>query len=136
MINNISDLNLSKEDEMPVIESKIKEKLGIELLTMKETLSAFVKDNAEQLTKELINIIPYGDYGNLLEDHADMANFLKEESSKIENWELFYLVPSDLHPELIQFVFNNSSVDEGDNLQGHVFVNKSGKIKHVFAQFA
>ena len=136
MINSISDLNLNKDDEMSIVESKIKEKLGIDVLTMKETLSTFAKDHAEQLTKDLVNIIPYGDYANLLEDNTNMANFIKEESSKLENWELFYLAPSDLHPELIEFVFNNLSVDEGDNFQGYVFVNKSGKIKHAFAQFS
>ena len=115
MINDISDLELNEEDSMEVLESKI-------------------KDNLSEVSGDFVNIIPYGDYGKLLEDKDEMCNFLLDEASKLENWKLYYLMPSDANPELIQFVFKNGSVDEGDVFEGHVFVSKSGKIRHAFTQ--
>ena len=136
MINSLSDLELTPQDDLDTIESKIKEKLGINFSFLKESLSTFVKDNAPSLAKDTLNIIPYGDYGNLLENFEEISNFLQKEACKIDNWQISYITPSDLYPELIQFVFDNSSIDEGDNFQGYVFVSKQGKVKHVFAQFS
>ena len=134
MINDISDLDLKEEDSIQVLEDKIKSKLGLSLPDMVSSLNKFIKDNLLEVCDDFVNIIPYGDYGNLIEDKESMAAFLVEEASKTDNWKLFYIVPSDSNPELIQFVFNNLSVDEGDVFQGHVFVSKSGKIRHSFTQ--
>lgn len=134
MINDISDLELNEEDSMEVLESKIKDKLGVDFDSMKNALSKFIKDNLDEVSEDFVNIIPYGDYGKLLEDKEEKCSFLLDEASKLENWKLYYLMPSDANPELIQFVFKNGSVDEGDVFEGHVFVSKSGKIRHAFTQ--
>lgn len=134
MINDIADLNLSQEDSLEVISSKLKEKLEIDLDTITQALSSFVRDNSNELANDFVNIIPYGDYGNILEDNEFMSNFLKEEASKIDNWTLYSISQSDVNPELIQFIFSNKSVDDGDVFEGHVFLSKHGKIKHVFTQ--
>lgn len=100
MINNISDLNLDPKDEMSTIEQKIKEKLDINLSTMKDALSNFVKTKSNDLAQDFINIIPYGDYSKLLEDTGAISQFLQEEACKIENWSLSYIAPSDVNPDL------------------------------------
>jgi hypothetical protein len=134
MFENFKDLNISSDDSINEVEGKIKEKLGIDFSTMKEALSSFVKEKAEELSLEFNNIAPYGDYGELLEDNEKMANFLKQEASLMKNWEISYFMQSDVNPSLLQFIFNNCSVDEGNSFQGHVFVSKSGKIRHAFAK--
>lgn len=128
------DLNISSEDTTSEVEAKIKEKLGLEFSAMKEALSTFVKEKAEELSLEFNNIAPYGDYGELLEDNEKMVNFLKEEASLTKNWEISHFMQSDVDPSLLQFIFNNSSVDDGNSFQGHVFVSKNGKIKHAFVR--
>lgn len=128
------DLNISSEDTTSEVEAKIKEKLGVEFSAMKEALSTFVKEKAEELSLEFNNIAPYGDYGELLEDNEKMVNFLKEEASLTKNWEISHFMQSDVDPSLLQFIFNNSSVDDGNSFQGHVFVSKNGKIKHAFVR--
>lgn len=134
MINDILDLELNEEDSMEILESKIKDKLGVDFDSMKNALSKFIKDNLKELSEDFINIVPYGDYGKMLEEKEEICNFLLDEVSKLENWKLYYLTPSDANPDLIQFVFKNGSVDEGDTFEGHVFVSKSGKIRHAFTQ--
>ena len=128
------DLNISSEDTTSEVEAKIKEKLGLEFSAMKEALSTFVKEKAEELSLEFNNIAPYGDYGELLEDNEKMVNFLKEEASLTKNWEISHFMQSDVDPSLLQFIFNNSSVDDGNSFQGHDFVSKNGKIKHAFVR--
>lgn len=134
MINNISDLELKNEDTLDHLDAKLKDKLGIDISTMVSLLSTFVIDKAPELAGDFINIIPYGEYDKMIEESADITKFLAEEASKPDNWSLYAITPSNVNSELIQFIFNNSSIDEGDLFQGHVFVNKSGKVRHVFTQ--
>jgi cobalamin biosynthesis Co2+ chelatase CbiK len=135
MINNIEDFNLEETDSLETMESKIQDKLGISIETIKQSLSSYLKDKAEEISEEIINIIPYGEYDQIIDDKNKMINFLKEEASKIENWKLFALTMSDVNKSLLQFILKNSAVDEGDVLEGHVLVSKSGVIRHTFVQF-
>ncbi len=134
MIKDIADLNFESSDTEEIVSSKIKEKLNIDIPAMKDCLSNFVIDNSDQLSNDFVNIIPYGDYSKFLEDADKISKFLKDEASKIENWKLIYITPSDINQDLIEFVFNNKSIDDGDIFQGHIFLNKSGKIKHAFTK--
>lgn len=134
MIEKFSELDLQPEDEMEVIEQKVKEKLGISIEEMRQALSSYVIENAEELTHEFVNMAPLGDYSKMLEDNDSMSEFLKTEAHKPEHWHLYSVRQSDANAALISFDFKNKAIDDGEIFSGFVFVSKSGKIRHAFAQ--
>jgi hypothetical protein len=134
MIEKIEDFDLKETDSVEEIDSKIKEKLGVSVPEMQEALSKYVISNAEELTLQLVNIAPLGDYSKLLEDNDSMADFLKSEANKPEHWLLNSLRLSDVNSNLLSFEFINDAIDDGDSFKGFVFVSLQGKIKHAFAQ--
>jgi hypothetical protein len=127
-------LGLTDSDTIEVVGNKIQEKLGISLFSMGEKLSQILMDKAEELTLELPNIAPLGNYGKLIEDNDGMTDFLKTEACKIEHWQLYGVRASDVNKDLISFTFANVAVDDGESLEGFVFATKTGKIKHAFVQ--
>lgn len=133
MIKDFTDLELGEEDIEETISAKLKEKMGISLDDIKLQLSEAVKENANTIVEDMVNIVPNGDYGNILFEKNDMVNFLRAEAYKPENWLLTSICPEDTK-SLIDFVFYCKSVDDGDTFCGHVLVSKSGKIRHAFAQ--
>jgi hypothetical protein len=144
MINSIDDLGLNEIlkdfDKLEVheiesrIDSALQEKLGVGLENLRNSLCESVKNRAEELALDLPNIAPYNDYGKLLEDNDSMATFLRDEASKLENWLLNSIQEYNKNENLIKFLFVNKAVDDGQVLEGIVFVNKSGVIRHAFAQ--
>lgn len=134
MVEKFEDLELHEDDKLEVIEQKIKDKLGISVDEMRQALSKYVVEKAEELTHEFVNIAPLGDYSKLLEDNDSMAEFLKTEAHKPEHWKLYSVRVSDINPSLFTFDFKNQSVDDGDIFTGFVYVSKSGVIRHAFAQ--
>ena len=137
MLEKFDDLKieeLSKEgDFIPQLSALLKEQLGIGFEEMTQSLSEWVKSHAEELTHEFVNIAPYEQYDKILEDNDSMAEFLKTEAHKPENWELHFM-GVDKKKDLLEVIFSNKAVDDGDSLRGYVFVSKSGKIRHAFAQ--
>ena len=125
---------LTEEDKVEDAARKVEEKLGISVETMKQQLSQYVIDHAEELTLELPNIAPLGDYGKLLENNDDMTQFLKEEGHKVEHWKFFSIEQSQINKSLLSFKFANLGVDDGHTLTGFVFASKTGKIRHSFAK--
>lgn len=123
-----------KDDEPENLIKKVEEKFGSPVLQMQQALSKSVSERAEELTLELPNIAPLGDYENLLENNDDMADFLKGEAGKPEHWKMMGISVNDYKKELLSFSFFNQAVDDGTTLQGFVFTSKAGKIKHAFAQ--
>jgi hypothetical protein len=144
MINSIDDLGLDEAlkdfDKLEaheiekIIDLALQEKLNIGLDNLRSSLSESVKNRAEELALDLPNIAPYNDYGKLLEDNDSMATFLREEASKPENWFFDTFQEDQTNKNLIKFLFANKAVDDGRVLEGIVFVNKSGIIRHSFAQ--
>jgi len=134
MVEKFADLGLDKADSIEEVEKKIQEMLGVSVLEMRQALSSYVLDKAEDLTHEFVNVAPMGDYGKLLEDNDSMADFFKTEAHKTEHWLLKEVAPSDVNKELITFRFANDAVDDGDIFTGFVYVSMLGKIKHAFAQ--
>lgn len=143
MIDSIEDLDLpdpygkertvSEEDYWKQIDHTLQEKLGLSLNKLKEQVCESLKNRAEEVALDLPNIAPYGDYGAMLEDNDGMSSFLKNEASKLENWQLSK-IKMDKNPNLIKFVLMCSAVDDGEVLMGLVFTNKSGEIRHSFCQ--
>jgi len=116
------------------IDKKVQEKLGIGLREMAGALCDALQRRAEEVGTDCYSIAPYGDYGKLIEDPEQIVKFLREEAAKVENWKLDFLEVKKKDDKLIEFVFINSAVDDGDVLKGFVFVGFSGNIRHAFAQ--
>jgi hypothetical protein len=141
MIDSIKDLGLDevlKEVEEGELDQKLdvllQEKLGLSLTEMKAALHDSVKNRAEELALDLPNIAPYNDYGAMLEDNDSMASFLRDEASKLENWLIYSIQEDHKNNTLLKFTFLNKAVDDGKILEGLVFTNKSGVLRHAFAQ--
>jgi hypothetical protein len=136
MIESFKELSFlfSEERAKPEeIDSILREKLGIGLSECSLALSESLRQRAEELIEDLPSVAPYGDYDKLTEDPAVIAQFLKDEAAKVENWSIdFIQVRKD--NQLMEMVFVNKAVDDGDILRGFVFVGLSGKIRHAFVQ--
>lgn len=132
MIEKFEDLEIGEEDEEDAVAIKVKDKLGLSLEEMKNALKVFLLSNADRMAEDMMNIAPYGDYGELIEDKAPMSKFLQEDVSKIENWKLNYIKSGK--DSNISFIFLSSAVDDGDVFRGFVVVSFSGKILHTFCQ--
>lgn len=141
MIDSVKDLGLDELDKEEVdekfwelLDQRLQEKLGLSLEKLKQSVCDSIKERAEEVALDLPNIAPYGDYGAMLEDNDSMTSFLKDEASKPENWILFSIAPDHKNENLLKFLLKNKAVDDGGVLQGLVFTNKSGVIRHSFCQ--
>jgi len=130
--------NLDKEGIRQLVWGKMRTKLGITNEVMQEALSNSLIARAEEITLDIPNIAPYGDYDKLIENNDEITEFLKTEAHKPNNWESYGFSCKDMLTDkaLVLFHFWNTSVDQGDTLEGTVFVSKYGKIKHVFPQYS
>jgi len=133
-MEDFKELDFKVDDTEEMVEAKLKEKLGTGLDEIKQSLTAFVIDKAEELTHQFVNIVPYGDYDKMLEDNDSMAEFLRTEASKPENWKLQWLETTTATIPMLHFCFKNTSVDDGEGFVGNVYVGLNGKVKHAFAQ--
>lgn len=134
-MESFEELDFSKLETIDQVEEFLKEKIGADFSAMRSILSASVQDKAEELTHEFTNIAPYADYEKILEDNDSMAEFLKAEAAKDENWSLSEMqIVKHAGQQMLQCIFNNKAVDDGTSLEGYVFVSKSGKIRHAFTQ--
>ena len=116
-------------DDLAKLDDYLHEKLGVRMATLTAPLETYVKDKAEELSLDIANIAPHGDYGKLLEDNESMTNFLREDASKPENWKLEMIRSEKAGQQsLLQFVFINDAIDDGTSFKGYVFINKSGKM--------
>lgn len=131
--NLLKFLDLEQYEDQESVAKKIEDKMGIAVQAMRNSLSQWVLEHAEELSLDFVNIAPLGDYEKLIEDNDGMAEFLKTEAHKPEHWLLYGIRVSDVNRALISFVFMNSAVDDGDVLKGLVFTNKTGVIRHCFA---
>ena len=134
MIESIKDLELDdldpkNDDFKSKLDEKLKEKLNISVKEMQDVLSTSLISSSADIAGELNNIIAYNDYDKIIEDENDMVEFLKNEASKPENFWLYGIQEDN---GLLKFHFINMAVDEGDVVNGFVFVSKGGKIKHYF----
>lgn len=132
-MGNFNDLNLSKTETEEQIDLEIKEKLGISLMEIKQAICFYTEIHCEELSKQFRNIAPNGNYSLLMEDESKMAVFIKEECSKVESWKLIEVKSSEKDSELLEFIFINSFVDDGESMNGYAYVGAAGKIRHAFS---
>lgn len=122
------DLKAAKTRE-EVFEILMKE-LKIPLETMQNSISEYIKSNSDNLARHFVNIAPYQNFDQLLEDHEEMNKFVADEASKPENWVIVRARPKT--NSLMEFTFDCRAVD--DPFRAYVIVGLSGKIRHTFAQ--
>lgn len=139
MIEKLSDLGLKEldradeklEDNLDVL---LQEKLGLSLSKLKESLAVFLNERAEEFALDLPNISPYNDYTKLIESYDGMVNFLKSDVTKPETWHIVAIAEDSKNKNLLKFEFKSTAVDDGESIEGLVFVSKSGVIRHSFVQ--
>ena len=134
MIESFKDLEIEASSTFEELDAKLKEKLGVCSIDMAEKLSYWLKDNAEEIASSLMTLCPFGDYSKEVTGEANVLKFLKEEAANIANWKMYYAQVSESNPSLMEFVFNCTAVNDGEELKGYAYVSKSGKIRHAFAQ--
>lgn len=131
MIEDWDELGLTEGGGTEQWSLQFQEKLGLNIETLQAAIGEWVISHSEELAKEFVNIAPNGDYSKLLEDKESMAAYLKAEASHPQHWKL---VEAKADHNLLAVMFDNQIVDEGASLRGFVYVGKSGKIRHAFAQ--
>lgn len=126
------DLDAAKENSET--DGILRKHLTIGFAECSEALAKFILERGEECLEDMINLAPYGDYNALTEDKEVMLKFLQEEAIKPENWVIQMVEVKKKGDQLIELLFFNKSVDDGDILKGFVFVGASGKIRHAFVQ--
>ena len=136
MIDSIQDLGITGAEEMNQIDDCLHDKLGISLADMTCLLQTCLQERAKEIADEFLVMMCYGDYGKILEDQSKMAHFLQHQASEPDNWKLMAIGESQdpKMPDMIEVVFANMAVDEGESVEGYVFLNYAGKVLHVFVQ--
>ena len=86
------------------------------------------------MAAEMTTLAPNGEYDKLMEEPEAILEFLRREAAKPENWVLEFVEVRKEKDQLMELVFFNKAVDDGDSLKGFVFVGLSGKIRHAFPQ--
>lgn len=133
MIENAKELNFSDVKNEEDVDKILMEKTGTGIATCKEALFKSVSTRANEIVSGVANIAPYGNYDTLLEDEGKMSEFVQTEAAKIENWHLEFVSAKE-QDKVIELMFFNKAVDEGDVMKGFVYLGFSGKVRHSFAQ--
>lgn len=134
MVEDFKDIPFDDAKGAEELEKVFKEHLGIGFQECSEALSKSLIDRGDELLDDMPNLAPYGNYDKLMEDPTAMLQFLKDEASKPENWEIQFVEVKKDKDQLMELVFFNKAVDDGDILKGFVFLGLSGKIRHAFVQ--
>src|SRR5579863_617888 len=134
MVEKLRDIPLQDCKNVEEIDQVLREHLKIGLSECAEALSKSLLERGAELVPDMINLSPYGDYEKMTEDPEIILRFFQEEGSKPENWEIQFIEVRKENDQLMELVFFNKAVDDGETLKGFVFVGLSGKIRHAFAQ--
>lgn len=126
------DIDAAKKTEE--IDDILRKHLTVGFAECGEALAKFLLERGEECLEDMINLAPYGDYDKLTEDKEIILKFLQEEAVKPENWVIQMVEVKKKGDQLIELLFFNKAVDDGDILKGFVFVGASGKIRHAFVQ--
>lgn len=118
------------------LNDRLKEKLGVSIEDLQNVLSKKAIEDAEKLTVQMKNIAPHGDFSKLIENNQEMAEWMKTEGHKPENWaiEEIFDDPNMRLKFLIRLRFSNRAVDEGETIFGTVLLSKNGVVRHSMVQ--
>lgn len=124
----------SKSENEEEFNKILQDNLKVSLEDCVVQLNSFLRDRSQDVLKDMFNLAPYGDYSKYTEDLGVILNFLQNEAAQAKNWKVNFSLLRKKDDELIELIFNNIAVDDGDILQGYVFIGLSGKIRHAFVQ--
>lgn len=134
MADKFKDIPFDDAKKPEDVDKLLQEHLGISVQQCTEALATSLQERGDEYVEELISVAPHGNYEKLIEDPAAIAKFLKEEAYKSEHWKLELLGVRSEKDQLVELIFLNTAIDDGDTLKGYVFVGLSGNIRHVFPQ--
>ena len=134
MPESFKDIPFGEAKTTEEIDQLLQKHLNISLADCTDALRGSLEKRAGEMTVDLTSLAPYGDYDKLTEDPEVITKFLREEASKPENWKIELLEVKKDKDQLIELIFLNKAVDDGDILKGFIFIGLSGKIRHVFPQ--
>ena len=123
-----------KEMAIAKLHSTLKELATVEVGDLIPILCEDVKERAGTMANGFRTIAPYGEWSSIIEGEDKIKNFILSECSKSENWEISGVVPHKTNKSIVKVYFANKAVDDGDKVEGVVFITTSGKIKHAFVQ--
>jgi hypothetical protein len=134
MIEKFEDLEIAEDATYEDAQAVIEEKLQIKFSDIIELLNDSLKERAKDIAENFLVMTPFGDWSKILEEQSKIINFLKTKAAQAENWKATYIgISRDPKlPNMVEILFANEAVDEGDILLGYVFLNYSGKIRHLF----
>jgi hypothetical protein len=134
MIDKFEDLGLPEEATLEEVQAVIEEQLKVKFSDLKELLNTSLRDSAANIASNFMVITPFGDYSKLLEDQPAMTEFLRTKAAQTENWIPYYIGLSQdpKLPNMLQMLFLNKAVDEGEEVVGYIFLNYEGKVLHAF----
>ena len=134
MVESFKEIPFAEAKGEEEIDKLLQEKLGISLAECATALCDSLRERAEEVAEEMTSLAPNGDYEKLMEEPEAIIKFLREEATKPECWALEFLETKKEKSQLMELVFANKAVDDGDSLKGFVFIGLSGKIRHAFTQ--
>ncbi|HEY5267546.1 MAG TPA: hypothetical protein VII94_00200 [Candidatus Saccharimonadales bacterium] len=134
MIESFKEITAAEVKDTADLDRLLQEKVGVSFLDCAKALEASLQDRAAELAPDFPNIAPNGDYSVLIEDQEAITTFLRDVAAKAENWHWEMMEIKSEKDQLLEMVFFNTAVDDGDFLKGFVFLGLSGKIRHAFAQ--
>lgn len=135
-----------KKEELPLVKAfneckkpedmdkVLREHTGTGFAECKAALTAALTERVDEMLEDLPYCSPHGDYSKMMEDRDLIREFLLNEAAKDEHWEFSFLEMRKKTDTLIELVFVNTAVDDGDVLKGFIFLGLSGKIRHCFPQ--
>lgn len=127
-------LAMKEAKEPEDIDKILREHTGTGLSECASALTASLLERVDEMLEELPYVSPHGDYSKMMEDKDLIRDFLLTEAAKDENWTVQFLEIRKTQDTLMELVFFNKAVDDGDTLKGFVFLGFSGKIRHCFPQ--
>lgn len=134
MVESFKDVDFSEAKGSEEIDKIMQEKLGCSLAECAGALCDSLQRRAEEIAEEMTTLAPNGEYDKLIEEPEAILEFLRREAAKPENWVLEFIEVKKEKDQLMELVFFNKAVDDGESLKGFVFVGLSGKIRHAFPQ--
>lgn len=134
----LDDFYINKEYEKAreFLSNVIKKSFNVDILDLKSKIASYVKENANEISKNIPYIAPGGDWSKFFNENDEIINYLKNEISRVEDWNLYALEPSPMKGVWkVEFCYKDL-VTEDSNLTGYVYLNEEGTLKHVFAQMS
>lgn len=136
MITSFEDLGLTGEEDATQVQAILEEGLEIKFEDILERLNSCLRERASEVAENFLVMVPFEDYDKLLEEQPQMVQFLREQAAQSKHWQPKYIGNSrdKKLPNMVELLFNNTAVNDGEAVMGYVFLSFSGKVLHLFVR--